>query len=135
MVRSHSNEDYNSTHNSSKTVDTFLKIWSAKIDCIRQCATVCRGRISRILQEKWNSTHPYCTLPPASNVLEERGVQTLKRGYMKLSRGTAKDCVARFVLQYAITPHTNTGCCPSELLFVRKLRTHLDTVKRILKSF
>ena len=43
---------------------------------------------------------------PASNVLEERGVQTLKRGYMKLSKGTTKDCVARFVLQYAITPHT-----------------------------
>ena len=54
---------------------------------------------------------------------------------MKLSKGTAKDCVAKFVLQYAITPHTTIGCCTSELLFVRKLHTHLDTVKPDIEKF
>ena len=71
----------------------------------------------------------------ASNVLVERGMQTFKRGYKKLSEGTAKDSVARFVLQNATIPHTTTGLCPSELLFVRKLRTHLDTVKQDIKTF
>ena len=37
---------------------------------------------------------------------------------------------AKFVLQYAITPHKTTGSCPSELLFGRKLSTRLDTVKQ-----
>ena len=56
-------------------------------------------------------------------------MQIFKRGYNKLSEGTVEDRVARFVLQYAITPLTTTGRCPSELLFRRKLRTCLDTVK------
>ena len=40
--------------------------------------------------------------------------------------------VARFVLQYAMTPHTTTGRSPSELLFGIKLHTHLDSVIRDL---
>ena len=56
-------------------------------------------------------------------------MQTFKRDYKKPSEGTVEDRVARFVLQYAITPHTTTGRCPLELLFGRKLHTHLDTVK------
>ena len=71
----------------------------------------------------------------ASNVLVERGVQTFKRGYKKLSEGTVEDCVARFVLQYATTLHTTTGRCPSELLLVRNLHTRLDTVKPDIEKF
>ena len=66
---------------------------------------------------------------PAPNGLAERGLQSFKRGYKKFSEGTVEDHVVRFVLQYAITPHTTTGRCPSELLFGRKLCTHPDTVK------
>ena len=46
------------------TVQRILKIWSTRIDCVRQLSTVCCSRISRILQEKWDSTHPYCTHHP-----------------------------------------------------------------------
>ena len=53
----------------------------------------------------------------------------------ELLEGTAKEGVARFVLQNATIPHTTTKRCPSELLFVRKLRTHLDTVKQDIKKF
>ena len=66
---------------------------------------------------------------PASNGLAERGVQTFKRGYQKLSEGTVEDRIARFLLQYRITPHSTTGRSPAELLFGRKLRTRLDLVK------
>ena len=66
---------------------------------------------------------------PASNGLAERGVQTFKKGYRKLSEGTVKDRVARFLLQYRVTPHTTTGRSPAELLFGRNLRTRLDAVK------
>ena len=84
-----------------------------------------------------NGIQHYLIAPyhPASNVLVELGVQTFKRGYNKLSEGTVEDCVGRFVLQYATTPHTTTGRCPSELLFVRKLRSHLYIVKLDIEKF
>ena len=66
---------------------------------------------------------------PALNGLAEQVVQTFKRGYKKFSEQTMEDRVARFVLQYAITPHTTTGRCPSELLFRIKLHNRFDTVK------
>ena len=56
-------------------------------------------------------------------------MQTFKRGFKKFSEGTVEDRVARFMLQYATTPHTTTGHPPSELLFGRRLRTRLDSVK------
>lgn len=66
---------------------------------------------------------------PASNGLAERGVQTFKGGYRKLTEGTIEDRLARFLLQYRVTPHTTTGCSPAELMFGRKLRTRLDAIK------
>ena len=66
---------------------------------------------------------------PASNGLAERGVQTFKRGYQKLKEGTVEDRIARFLLQYRVTPHTTTGRPPAELLFGRNLRTRLDVIK------
>ena len=56
-------------------------------------------------------------------------MQRFKRGYNKFLEGTVEDCVAIFVLQYAIMSLTTTGCGPSELLFGRKLHTRLTTVK------
>ena len=64
VVGCHSHEDCYNSHNSRKTVDTILKILSTTIDCLRQWFTVCGSRISKILQEKWDSTHPYCTILP-----------------------------------------------------------------------
>ena len=46
-----------------------------------------------------------------------------------MSEGTIEDRVARFLLQYRVTPHTTTGCSPAELLSGRKLRTRLDAIK------
>ena len=46
-----------------------------------------------------------------------------------MSEGTIEDRVARFLLQYRVTPHTTTGCPPAELLFGRNLRTRLDLIK------
>ena len=62
-------------------------------------------------------------------------MQTLKRGYKKFSEGTVEDRIAKFMLQYATTPHTTTGHSPSELLFERKLRTRLDSGKPVLGKF
>ena len=70
---------------------------------------------------------------PASNGLAERGVQTFKRGYRKLSEGTVEDRTARFLLQYRATPHTTTGMSPAELMFGRRLRTRLDAIKPDLR--
>ena len=70
---------------------------------------------------------------PASNGLAERGVQTFKRGYRKLSEGMVEDRTARFLLQYRATPHTTTGMSPAELMFGRRLRTRLDAIKPDLR--
>ena len=52
---------------------------------------------------------------PASNELAERGVQTLKEA-MKKTEGDMETCIARFLFQYRITPHSKTGQSPAELL-------------------
>ena len=66
---------------------------------------------------------------PASNGLAERGVQTFKKGYHKLTGGTVEDRVAQFLLQFRVTPHSTTGRSPAELLFGRNLRTRLDAIR------
>ena len=70
---------------------------------------------------------------PASNGLAERGVQTFKGGYRKLSEGTVEDRIARFLLQYRVTANTTTGMSPAELMFGRRLRTRLDAIKPDLR--
>ena len=70
-----------------------------------------------------------CRLHPAPNGLAERGVQMFKDGYWKLAEGTIKGRLARFLLQYWVTPHRTTGFSPAELMFGRKLRTRLNAIK------
>ena len=59
----------------------------------------------------------------ASNGLAERCVQTFKAG---LRKTCGPDLQTRFLFQYRITPHSNTGICPAELLMGRRPRSHLD---------
>ena len=63
---------------------------------------------------------------PASNGLAERAVQTFKEGMKKCKAGTLNARLSRFLLRYRVTPHGSTGLSPSELMWGRKLRTHLD---------
>ncbi|XP_019859677.1 PREDICTED: uncharacterized protein K02A2.6-like [Amphimedon queenslandica] len=67
-------------------------------------------------------TSPY---HPASNGLAERAVQTFKSTVTKME-GPMDQRIARFLLQYRITPQTTTGLSPSQLLMGRQLRTVLD---------
>ena len=71
---------------------------------------------------------------PASNGLAERAVQTFKASMRKSTNGSIKTCFARFLFRYRYTPHTTTGLTPSELIFGRHVRTHLDLVKPDLTS-
>ena len=68
-------------------------------------------------------TPPY---HPASNGLVERAVQTFKEGTRRLKNRTVETRLARFLLQYRVTPHSSTRTSPSELMLGRRLRTVLD---------
>ena len=78
-----------------------------------------------------NGIHHVRTAPyhPASNGLAERAVQTFKMNMKKMSQGSLETRIARFLFHYRITPHTTTGISPAELLFGRRLRSHLDLLK------
>ena len=52
----------------------------------------------------------------------------------KSTSGDIETRLARFLFQYRITPHTTTGTSPSELLFGRRLRSHLDLLRPQLRS-
>ena len=61
----------------------------------------------------------------------------IKRVGVQRVNGNMEHRLARFLLQYRITPHTITGKTPSEMLMGRKLRTkldlmHPDSCKKIL---
>ena len=71
-------------------------------------------------------TPPY---HPASNGLIERAVQTFKEGMRRLTEGSINTRVSRFLFQYRITPHSTTGVLPAELVFGRKLCSHLDHLR------
>ena len=64
---------------------------------------------------------------PASNCLAERAVQTFKATVTKME-GPMDQRIARFLLQYRVTPQTTTGLSPSQLLMGRQLRTVLDLI-------
>ena len=63
---------------------------------------------------------------PASNGLAERSVQSVKEGINKMTTGSLDTKLARFLFKYRNTRHYTTGKSPTELLFGRKVRTHLD---------
>ena len=63
---------------------------------------------------------------PASNGLAERAVQIFKRGLKTNTNGTLEERVLHFLTKYRSTPQSTTGLTPAQLLFGRKLKTHLD---------
>ncbi|KAL9958558.1 hypothetical protein ACROYT_G035587 [Oculina patagonica] len=73
---------------------------------------------------------------PSSNGEAERAVRTFKEAMkvMKNEPGTLTEKLARFLLSYRTTPHTSTGCPPSEILMGRRLRTRLELLCPDLSS-
>ena len=71
---------------------------------------------------------------PSSNGLAERMVQSFKQAMIKISKGTLKEKVLRFLTRYRTTPHSTTGKCPSKLIFGHKTRTHLDLLHPSLQD-
>ena len=75
---------------------------------------------------------------PSSNGAAERSVQTFKTVLKNIIDGKVvidlDSTLSRFMLSYRTTPHSTTGVSPAELLFNRKLYTHLNFVKPKLSS-
>ena len=107
MVGCHSHKDCNSTHNRPKTADAVLKIWSTRINCLRQWSTVCCSRISKILLEKWNLTSLLHLITQHQRTWRNEMCKDSREAiYKKFSEGTVEDRVARFVLQNMLSHHT-----------------------------
>ena len=72
---------------------------------------------------------------PASNGEVERAVRTFKESMktMKDEPGTQADKLARFLLSYRTTPHTATGCTPTELQMGRRIRTRWTSCIQICR--
>ena len=75
---------------------------------------------------------------PSSNGAAERSVQTFKTVLKNIIDGKVvidlDSTLSRFMLSYRTTPHSTTGVSLAELLFNRKLNTHLNFVKPKLSS-
>ncbi|KAL7825671.1 hypothetical protein SRHO_G00334090 [Serrasalmus rhombeus] len=71
---------------------------------------------------------------PSSNGLVERAVQTLKKSLKKMSGGTLRARLARFLAAYRFTPHATTGQSPAEMLFGRRVRTRWDLLRPDIQS-
>ena len=71
-------------------------------------------------------TPPY---HPASNGVVERAVQTFKDGMKKQKNGTIETKLSRFLFKYRITPHSSTGISPAQLMYGRRIRSHLDCIR------
>ena len=68
---------------------------------------------------------------PATNGQAERYVQILKSKLRTMSEeeGSLIQKLSRFLLAYRLTPHSVTGCMPSELFLGQKLKTKLSLLQ------
>ena len=71
---------------------------------------------------------------PSSNGIAEMVVQTLKDGLRKIKEGSLETRLSRFLFKYRITPHSITGISPSEIMFGRRLHSHLDHLRPHLEK-
>ena len=60
---------------------------------------------------------------PASNGFVEKVIKTFKTGISKITEGSLKQRLARFLFSYRTTPQSITGVSPAELLMSQKLRS------------
>ena len=66
---------------------------------------------------------------PSSNGLAERAVQIVKKGLKKITDGSIKSRIAKFLFAYHNTPHCTTGNLPAKLLLGRNFCTRLYLLK------
>ena len=84
---------------------------------------------------KWflqkNGIHHTPSVPyhPVSNGLAERAVQTVKKGLRKVVSVSLSSWLSKVLFAYHITPQSNTGISPAELLLGRQPRTRLDLLQ------
>ena len=126
-------------------------ITSAVIDCLRSTFSIHRilyfivsdngpsltseefKKFCKLNGMKYLTIAPY---HPSSNGAAERSVQTFKTSLKKIIEGKPlKDLNAilqSFLLTYCTTPHCTTRTYPAELLFRRKLNTHLSFINPTL---
>ena len=71
---------------------------------------------------------------PSTNCMAERAVQTVKGGLQRLTCGTLKTRLSRFLFTYRIKPQTTTNTSPAELLMKCKPKSTLDLVRPDLSS-
>ena len=71
---------------------------------------------------------------PASNGLAERAVKTFKTAMRKMTEGSLKQKLARFLFSYRTTPQSTTGVSPAELLMNKKLRSVLDLLNPLISN-
>ena len=71
---------------------------------------------------------------PASNGLAERAVKTFKTGMRKMTEGSLKQKLARFLFSYRTMPQSTTGVSPAELLMNKKLRSVLDLLNPLISN-
>ena len=60
-------------------------------------------------------------------------MQTLKNAIKRMA-GDVETCLARFLFQYRLIPHSTMGQSPAELLLGRKPKSHFDFVFPSLKN-
>ena len=74
---------------------------------------------------------------PQSNGLAERGVQSFKKLFKKQSEGSLSDKLAKTLYAYRSTVHSLTNLTPSEMMFGRRFKTKIDSLKPklVLKGF
>lgn len=68
---------------------------------------------------------------PASNGLAERAVQTLKEGLRNFSKGSLETRICRFLYNQRKTVHSTTGKSPAELMFNRRFKATIESVKQV----
>ena len=80
---------------------------------------------------KQTTSAPY---HPASNGLAERAVKIFKTGIKKMTEGSLKQKLSRFLFSYRRTPQSTIGVSPAELSMNRKLRSVLDLLNPSLTN-
>ena len=66
-----------------------------------------------------------------SNFMKQNGIEHIrtspfKMGLKQITEGSLQARLNKFLFQYRLTPQTTTGLSPAELMFGRRLRSHLD---------